>query len=843
MADDPIKVPQDSPYVVLSDTVVFPHILASIAFHDPRAMAAIDDAMNRDPKTLVCVAGKKEEDESTHPEIISPEQAIEIFGDGPPVQPGPESPEHYAVGTLVVIHKLLRIPAGGIAIMVQGVRRVRLEEDIPGFSFSRARISEIPELPEKTDTTEALLRTILSQAKKLGTLASYLPDEFETMTLNVENPYHLSYLIATFLRLPVGDRQGVLEAGRLEEKLTLVARHLVREIEIQELGGKIKSKIADEVQKSQRDFFLREQVKAIQKELGDGEEGDEDVVRYRKKAQEAGLSPEAEKEVSREISRLVRAGNQSQEGQVIRTYLDVVLDLPWNRESPESYDLIEARRILDVDHYDLEKVKERILDELAVLARKKKNDEVGRGPILCLIGPPGVGKTTLGQSIARSMGREFVRISLGGVRDEAEIRGHRRTYVGAMPGRIIAGLRKAQTKNPVFMLDEIDKVGADYRGDPSSALLEVLDTAQNKDFRDHYLDLAFDLSRVFFITTANVAQTIPAPLLDRMDLIPLSGYTWEEKLHIARSYLIPRAMGELSLSSREFTLPDATLKKIIREFTREAGVRSLGRKITTILRKVVRSRALQERKKKIVVRGIDLTHYLGNEYIEPETRLRKSGPGLVTGLAWTPNGGEVLFVESVAIPGSKGFILTGQLGDVMKESARTALSFAQSRCRMLGISPEFFAKNEIHIHVPGGAIPKDGPSAGITMTTTILSLATRIPVPSTVAMTGEISLSGRVLPVGGIKEKLIGAREAGITTVYLPEKNLKDTSELPEEVRRDLDIRPVESMDQLIGIFFGEAVDEAKKGRAKSSPGNGALSRAIRRESRERRGLTPPPPL
>jgi ATP-dependent Lon protease len=816
VADDPIKVPSDSPYVVLNDTVVFPHILASIAFHDPRAMGAIDDAMNRDPKTLVCVAGKREGEEASAPEIISPEEAREIFEDGPPAPMAAEPSAHYEVGTLVVIHKLLRIPAGGIAIMVQGVRRVRLDREIPESPYPRAEISEIPEVPEKTDTTEALLRTILSQAKKLGTLASYLPDEFETMTLNVENPFHLCYLIATFLRLPVAERQEVLEAGTLEEKLHLIARHLVKEIEIQELGGKIKSKIADEVQKSQRDFFLREQMKAIQKELGDGEEGDEEVVRYRQKAQEVGLSPEAEKEVAREISRLVKAGGQSQEAQVIRTYLDVVLDLPWNRESPESYDLVEARRILDADHYDLEKVKERILDELAVLARKKKNNEGGRGPILCLLGPPGVGKTTLGQSIARAMGREFVRVSLGGVRDEAEIRGHRRTYVGAMPGRIIAGLRKAQTKNPVFMLDEIDKVGADYRGDPSAALLEVLDTAQNKDFRDHYLDLAFDLSRVFFLTTANVAQTIPPPLLDRMDLIPLSGYTWEEKLHIARSHLIPRAMGELSLDAREFDLPDATLKKIIREFTREAGVRSLDRKITSILRKIVRDRALQSRKKKIVVKGPDLARYLGNEYIEPETRLRKSGPGIVTGLAWTPNGGEVLFVESVAIPGSKGFILTGQLGDVMKESARTALSFAQSRSKTLGIPPEFFSKNEIHIHVPGGAIPKDGPSAGITMTTAILSLATGIPVPSTVAMTGEISLSGRVLPVGGIKEKLIGAREAGITTIYLPAKNLKDTAELPDEVKRDLAIHPVETMDELIRVFFDSAMKEPPKGRRRT---------------------------
>jgi len=824
VADDPIKVPADSPYVVLSDTVVFPHILASIAFHDPRAMAAIDDAMNRDPKTLVCVAGQKEEGEEGPPDsvILSEAEAEEIFGTGAPAtsEAPPVPMRHYRIGTLVVIHKLLRIPAGGIAIMVQGVRRVRIEEEISHVPFNRARISEFPEVMEKNDNTEALLRTILGQAKKLGTLASYLPDEFETMTLNVENPFHLCYLIATFLRLPLEERQAVLEAPTLEDKLMLIARDLVKEIEIQELGGKIKSKIADEVQKSQRDFFLREQMKAIQKELGDGEEGDEEVVRYRQKAEEIGLTPEAHKEVMREISRLVRAGGQSQEAQVIRTYLDVVLDLPWNKESPEIFDLEEARRILDADHYDLEKVKERILDELAVLARKKNGE--GRGPILCFLGPPGVGKTTLGQSIARAMGREFVRISLGGVRDEAEIRGHRRTYVGAMPGRIIAGLRKAQTKNPVFMLDEIDKVGSDYRGDPSSALLEVLDSAQNKDFRDHYLDLAFDLSRVFFITTANVAQTIPPPLLDRMDLIRLAGYTWEEKLHIARNYLIPRAMSDLSLDSREFDLPDGTLKKIIREYTREAGVRSLDRKITTILRKVVRTRATQKPKRKVVIRPSSLPDFLGNEYIEPETRLEKTPPGLVTGLAWTPNGGEVLFVESVAIPGSRGFILTGQLGDVMKESARAALSFAQSRSESLNIPATFFLKNEIHIHVPGGAIPKDGPSAGITITTAILSLATGIPVPSTVAMTGEISLSGRVLPVGGIKEKLIGAREAGITTVYLPEKNKKDISELPDEVRKDLTIHPVEVMDELIEIFFSEARKkggEAQGGEHPGSPG------------------------
>lgn len=813
MADDSIKIPSDSPYVILSDTVVFPHILASIAFHDPRAMAAIDDAMNREPKTLVCVAAQEEEsgEEGNEAVILSEPEAAEIFGMGipAPVKEEKPLPKRYSVGTLVVIHKLLRIPAGGIAIMVQGMRRVRIEEDLSSDPFNRARITDFPELPEKNDNTEALLRTILGQAKKLGTLASYLPDEFETMTLNVENPYHLCYLIATFLRLSVEERQAILEAGTLEEKLMLIARDLVKEIEIQELGGKIKSKIQDEVQKSQRDFFLREQMKAIQKELGDGEEGDEEVVRYREKAESIGLTPEAHKEVMREISRLVRAGSQSQEAQVIRTYLDVVLDLPWNKESPETFDLEEAKRILDADHYDLEKVKDRILDELAVLSRKR--NEKGRGPILCFLGPPGVGKTTLGQSIARSMGREFVRISLGGVRDEAEIRGHRRTYVGAMPGRIIAGLRKAGTKNPVFMLDEIDKVGADYRGDPSAALLEVLDSAQNKDFRDHYLDLSFDLSQVFFITTANVAQTIPPPLLDRMDLIRLAGYTWEEKLHIARNYLIPRAMSDLSLLPKEFDFPETTLKKIIREYTREAGVRNLDRKITTILRKVVRARAGQKTKRKIVVRPGSLSEYLGNEYIEPETKLQVANPGVVTGLAWTPNGGEVLFVESVAIPGSKGFILTGQLGDVMKESARTALSFAQSRSENLGIPASFFSKNEIHIHVPGGAIPKDGPSAGITITTTILSLATGIPIPSTVAMTGEISLSGRVLPVGGIKEKLIGAREAGITTVYLPEKNAKDISDLPEEVRRDLSIHPVETMDQLIKIFFQREIKKNPK--------------------------------
>ena len=823
MADDSIRVPQDSPYVVLADTVVFPHILASIAFHDPTAMAAIDDAMNRDPKTLVCVAAEEEESEAegeaNEAVILSEPEATELFGVGiPGTKSEPLPPKkRYSVGTLVVIHKLLRIPAGGIAIMVQGMRRVRIEKDISADPFNRAIISDFPELPEKNDNTEALLRTILGQAKKLGTLASYLPDEFETMTLNVENPYHLCYLIATFLRLSLEDRQEILEGGTLEAKLMLIARHLVREIEIQELGGKIKSKIHDEVQKSQRDFFLREQMKAIQKELGDGEEGDEEVVRYREKAETLGLTPEAHKEVLREISRLVRAGSQSQEAQVIRTYLDVVLDLPWSKESPETFDLEEAKRILDADHYDLEKVKDRILDELAVLARKRSGE--GRGPILCFLGPPGVGKTTLGQSIARSMGREFVRISLGGVRDEAEIRGHRRTYVGAMPGRIIAGLRKAGTKNPVFMLDEIDKVGADYRGDPSAALLEVLDAAQNKDFRDHYLDLSFDLSRVFFITTANVAQTIPPPLLDRMDLIRLAGYTWEEKLYIAQNYLIPRAMTDLSLLPREFDLPEKTLKKIIREYTREAGVRNLDRKITTILRKVVRARAAQKSKRKVVVRPGTLAEYLGNEYIEPETKLQVANPGVVTGLAWTPNGGEVLFVESVAIAGSKGFILTGQLGDVMKESARTALSFVQSRSDLLGISPSFFSKNEIHIHVPGGAIPKDGPSAGITMTTTILSLATGIPVPSTVAMTGEISLSGRVLPVGGIKEKLIGAREAGITTIYLPEKNEKDISDLPEEVQRDLSIHPVSSMDELIEIFFKPALEKARSGKTEENGG------------------------
>ncbi len=783
MAEEMLPTPEECPVVVMSETVVFPHILSSLAFHDPKSLAAIDEAMNREPKMLVCVGRRPPE----NGEAMEENQ--------------PEADRIYRIGTMVLIHKLLRIPAGGLAIMVQGYRRVRILEVIQEEPLVRARIEPDPESEERGGNVEALMRTILGQVKKLAAMAPYLPDEFETMALNIDNPHHLAYLVVTFLKMPIQERQKFLEIDSAEEKLMALASQLERELALLELGGKIKSQIQDEVQKSQRDFFLREQVKAIQKELGDGAEGEEEIVRYRERIEKAGLPADVQKEVEREVDRLVRLGSgQSQEAGVIRTYLDTVLDLPWNRLSTQTFDLEQARRILDEDHYGLEKIKERILDELAVLARVQ--DGVYRGPVLCLIGPPGVGKTTLGQSIARAMGREFVRVSLGGVRDEAEIRGHRRTYVGAMPGRIIQGMRKAGTKNPVFMLDEIDKVGGDYRGDPASALLEVLDMAQNHDFRDHYLDLPFDLSRVFFVTTANVFQTIPPPLLDRMDLIRLPGYTWEEKRHIARNYLIPRIMSGIRLDASEFELTDEALVRLIRGFTREAGVRNLDRKLSTILRKVLRARTEQKRKRKIVIESGSLEKYLGNEYIEPPKRLMEAPPGVVTGLAWTPNGGDVLFIESVAIAGQKGFILTGQLGDVMKESARASLSFVQSRSRALGIPRDFFIRHEVHIHVPSGAIPKDGPSAGITMASAIASLATGIPVPATIAMTGEIALSGRVLPVGGIKEKLIGAREAGIREVFIPVDNEKDLEDIPPEVRKDLKVHTVVHMDDLLKRLF-----------------------------------------
>lgn len=806
MAEEMLPTPEECPVVVMSETVVFPHILSSLAFHDPKSLAAIDEAMNREPKMLVCV-GRRPPENGESAEVNQP-----------------EADSIYRIGTMVLIHKLLRIPAGGLAIMVQGYRRIRILEVLQEEPLVRARIEPDPESEERGGNVEALMRTILGQVKKLAAMAPYLPDEFETMALNIDNPHHLAYLVVTFLKMPIQERQKFLEIDSAEEKLMALASQLERELALLELGGKIKSQIQDEVQKSQRDFFLREQVKAIQKELGDGAEGEEEIVRYRERIEKAGLPADVRKEVEREVDRLVRLGSgQSQEAGVIRTYLDTVLDLPWNRLSTQSFDLEHARKILDEDHYGLEKIKERILDELAVLARVQ--DGVYRGPVLCLIGPPGVGKTTLGQSIARAMGREFVRVSLGGVRDEAEIRGHRRTYVGAMPGRIIQGMRKAGTKNPVFMLDEIDKVGGDYRGDPASALLEVLDMAQNHDFRDHYLDLPFDLSRVFFITTANVFQTIPPPLLDRMDLIRLPGYTWEEKRHIARNYLIPRIMSGIRLDASEFDLTDEALVRLIRGFTREAGVRNLDRKLSTILRKVLRARTEQKRKRKITIESGSLEKYLGNEYIEPPKRLMEAPPGVVTGLAWTPNGGDVLFIESVAIAGQKGFILTGQLGDVMKESARASLSFVQSRSRELGIPRDFFIRHEVHIHVPSGAIPKDGPSAGITMTSAIASLATGIPVPATIAMTGEIALSGRVLPVGGIKEKLIGAREAGIREVFIPVDNEKDLEDIPAEVRKDLKVHTVVHMDDLLKRLFPLQGRLRKGGNNAASPKDGGRTR------------------
>lgn len=795
MVEEQVRTPGESPLVILQDSVVFPHILTSLAFHHPMDLAAIDEAMNREPKTLVCVTARSSGKKETNPlEVVPPEAPVKLEN-------------LHEIGTMVLIHKLLRIPAGGVAIMVQGVRRVKIDEVVQMDPVVRVKVHPEPESSDRSMETEALMRLILGQVKQLAELAPYLPDEFETMALNIDNPHHLAYLVVTFLKLPVEDRQKILEIDSAEAKLTNLSTHLEREIELLELGGKIKSKIQDDVQKSQRDFFLREQVRAIQKELGDGEEGDEDIFRYREKIAKSQLPPEVLREVNRELDRLVRFGNgQSQESGVIRTYLDVVLDLPWARSATDLFSIEKAQKILDEDHYGIEKVKDRILDELAVHLRAKGKN---RGPVLCFIGPPGVGKTTLGQSIARAMGRAFVRVSLGGVRDDSEIRGHRRTYVGAMPGRIIQGMRKAGTHNPVFMLDEIDKLGSDQRGDPASALLEVLDSSQNKDFRDHYLDLPFDLSEVFFIATANVFQTIPPPLLDRMEIIRLAGYTWEEKRHIARQYLIPRVMKELGIDPFEFRLDDPALVRLIREFTREAGVRTLDRKIATLLRKVVRVRSEMSRKRKVIITPKSISTYLGNEYIEPEHLLDKASPGVVTGLAWTPNGGDVLFIETLAIEGSKGFILTGHLGDVMKESARTAFSVVQSRISRLGIEQNFFSKNEIHVHVPGGAIPKDGPSAGITIAVAIVSLVTGISVPETLAMTGEIALSGRVLAVGGIKEKLIGAREAGIKKVFIPEKNAKDLLEIPEEVKKDLTIVLVSHIDDIFDECF--AIKKRKK--------------------------------
>jgi ATP-dependent Lon protease len=705
-------------------------------------------------------------------------------------EPGPD--DLHRVGTVAIIRQMAKAPTG-IRVLVEGVGRARAEFLQNDRGYIRALLKPLPESTERSIDIDARVRRLQELVDRALSLATGLSPDIKTLVMSLDDPLRIGYLLASLLDMKADDKQRLLEENSLAVKLDAVSMVLSREIEVLELKGQIESKAEKEMTDAQRQYVLRQQMKAIQTELG---EGDGEAGELRKRVAEANLPEAVAATAGREVDRLERMTPASPEYQMIRTYLDWVLDVPWDKPTEDRLDPIEARKVLDADHYDLDKVKERIVEYLAV--RKLKGDL--KGPILCFVGPPGVGKTSLGQSIARSMNRKFMRISLGGVRDEAEIRGHRRTYIGSMPGRLVQALKSAGSSNPVLMLDEIDKVSVGVQGDPAAALLEVLDPAQNHAFRDHYLEIPIDLSRVLFIATANQLGTVHPALLDRMEIISLSGYTEEDKVHIARMYLIPRQRDEHGLRPEHLEIEDGALRRVIGEYTREAGVRSLERQIGTIARKVA-ARVATEATHTAIVDAAHVPDYLGPARFRSEAAFRTSRPGVATGVAWTETGGDVLFIEAVLLPGGSGHLtLTGQLGNVMQESARAALSHVRQQAEALGIKPDVLAKQDLHVHVPAGAIPKDGPSAGVTMATAIVSAARNEPVRSDLAMTGEITLSGLVLPVGGIREKALAARRYGIKTLVLPEMNEQDLAELPPDVRQEMTFVPARTLEDVLKI-------------------------------------------
>ncbi len=724
--------------------------------------------------------------------------------------PGPD--DVYRIGTVAAVHRLFKSPDGTITLIMQGLMRIRVDEFIDESPYLTARVSIVPEKVERSSEIEALRRSIADGFQRLSELSPAVPEEMSTLVINMEDPLQLAYAVANQIKtIELDDAQRLLELNSVTEKLRMLLGLLTKELEVLELGRKIQSDAQSEMEKTQREYFLREQLKAIQRELGEADEQQMEVEEFRKKIDEAEMPEEAEKEARRELDRLSKLPTAAAEYSVIRTYLDWLTSLPWSSGTEDDLNITHARQVLDEDHYDLDEIKERILEYLAVrklraerkeeFAEAEPTDLIRRereGVILCFVGPPGTGKTSLGQSIARAMGRKFIRQSLGGVRDEAEIRGHRRTYIGAMPGRIMQALRRVESKNPVFMLDEIDKLGTDFRGDPASALLEVLDPEQNREFRDHYLDVPFDLSQVMFITTANLLDPIPPPLRDRMEILRLSGYTEREKVHIALGYLIPRQLRENGLRPSELSFADDALRQIIRDYTREAGVRNLEREIGRVARKVV-TRVAEENTEPVNVTADNVPEFLKQPRYFPETALRTQLPGVATGLSVTFAGGDLIFCEATRMPGQKGFMITGQLGEVMKESAQAALSYVRSKATELNIPSDTFDTTDIHLHVPAGAVPKDGPSAGVTMAAALASLLTGRKVRDDVGMTGEITLRGQVLPVGGVKAKVLAAHRAGLKTVILPKQNEKDLDDLPEEVRDSLQFILAERVDDVFG--------------------------------------------
>jgi ATP-dependent Lon protease len=760
------------PILPLRDLVVFPDSMTPLAIGQERSIRLVDEAVAGE-RTIALITSRAGEEEARRAE------------------------ELYEVGVSAVIHKMIRVPDGTLRVLVQGLERIRLDELEQTEPYLAGTFSEVPDVLVREREVEALARNVETLFTRIISLVPYLPEELELAAANADNPSALANLVAATMRLKTEEKQELLAEADVEQRLRKLTVILNRELEVLELGTKIQSQVQSEMEHSQREYFLRQQLKAIQEELGEGDEQQAEIAELRAQLEEAALPEEADRQARRELDRLGKLPPAAAEYGVIRTYLEWILSLPWKQTTEDNLDLDRARQILDEDHYDLEKIKDRIVEQLAV--SKLKQDVAG--PILCFVGPPGVGKTSLGQSIARTLGREFVRISVGGVRDEAEIRGHRRTYIGAMPGTVIRALRDAGSRNPVFMIDEIDKMGADWRGDPSSAMLEVLDPAQNSTFRDHYLDLSFDLSQVLFICTANLLDPIPAPLRDRMEIIQLSGYTEDEKVGIARRYLVPKQLEAHGLAPGQITFGEKALRLVVREYTREAGVRELDRQIAALCRKGAREIA-EGRRQRARVDERKVRTWLGRRRFPAEVRKRTSDPGVATGLAVTPVGGDILFVEATAMPGSGKLVVTGQIGDVMRESAQAALSWARSHSRDLGLEADWFEDRDVHIHVPAGAVPKDGPSAGIAMATALASLATDEPVSEDVAMTGEITLTGQVLPIGGVKEKVLAAQRADITTVILPRENEADLEELPKDVREGMAFVTVEHVTEAIEAAF-----------------------------------------
>ena len=761
-ASESAALPAALPVLPLKDSVTFPDTMTPLAVGQPRSVKLINDVLAGN-RLLVMVAARDPEKDEPSPDDL------------------------YDVGVAGVVARMLKVPDGSLRILVQGTQRVRLHDYVATEPYLIARVEEEPDVIEPSPELEALARNVRNTFSQIIEQTPYLPEELAVALANLDDPAELAHMIAGALRVSTEEKQQLLEERDVTKRLRLLAQFLARELDVISLGTKIQTQVQSEVDKAQREYFLRQQLKAIQEELGETDESVAEANELREQVEAANLPGQVRETADRELARFERLPPQSPEHGVIRGYLEWIISLPWSESTEDDLDLKKARKQLDRDHYDIEKVKDRILEFLAV--RKLKPD--ARSSILCFVGPPGVGKTSLGRSIAAAIGRKFERISVGGVRDESEIRGHRRTYVGAMPGVIIRALRDAGANNPVLMIDEIDKMGADFRGDPASAMLEVLDPEQNSTFRDHYLDLPFDLSNVMFITTANMLDPIPGPLRDRMEIIQLAGYTEEEKLEIAKRYLVPRQIERNGLDDSKIEITDEALKPIIDGYTREAGVRNLEREIGAVCRKVAREFAEGTRNRKRVIRERAVRDLLGKRRFYHDVARRTSQPGVATGLAWTPVGGEVLFIEATAFPGDGRLQITGQLGDVMKESASAALSYVKANARKWGASEpeEWLRSHDIHVHVPAGATPKDGPSAGVAITTALVSLVTGRPVRSDVAMTGEITLTGQVLPIGGLKEKALAAQRAGIKCVIAPKLNEPDLDEFPDHLLKDIDFK------------------------------------------------------